>query len=64
MSRQRKPTPPKRIASTKRRLAQARELLAWYGPGTVQHIHATREMERLGHGEAPSVFQDLHGKFG
>jgi len=47
MSRQRKSTSKKQPASIARRLAQTRELLAWYGPGTVQHIHATRELERL-----------------
>ena len=47
MSKQRKPMPRKRAASTDRRLARARELLAWYGPGTVQYVHATRELERL-----------------
>lgn len=50
MSRQRKPLPKKPAASTERRMAQARELLAWYSPGTVQHIHATRELESLAQG--------------
>jgi len=47
VSKWRKPTPKSKTASTERRLARARELLAWYGPGTVQHIHATQELKRL-----------------
>lgn len=47
MNNKRRLTPRKRVTSADRRLARARELLAWYGPGTVQHVHATRELERL-----------------